>query len=219
MEDHVLKSALRPGDDCLPLDELGRYADGALSADERARADAHIVSCVNCQAELALMHAVTSSELSPEAPARAARPRWLAFDTFGMVAMAAVLLIAIATGGSYFLFIRRPPVLPGGVTTSDEVTRSRAVTVRGPVGAVREVPQRFEWIAVESARRYRVRLMTVDRQELWSESVATPGVDVPSTVQAAIAPGRTLLWDVTAYDAGESPIAESGAQSFSVASR
>ena len=69
------------------------------------------------------------------------------------------------------------------------------------------------------AVRYRVRLMEVDRQELWSTSTSALGVDLPAPVRASIAPGRTLLWDVTAYDAAGAAIAESGTQSFRVVPR
>jgi hypothetical protein len=61
--------------------------------------------------------------------------------------------------------------------------------------------------------------MAVDRQELWSTSTPALGVDLPPTVRASIAPGRTLLWDVTAYNAAGGQIAESGMRSFKVLQR
>ena len=127
------------------------------------------------------------------------------------------LLLGIAAGSFYFLLMSAAHrQLPVGVTTGDEVTRSLAVRVRGPVGDESELPQRFEWLAVDGAVRYRVRLMEVDRREVWSTSSSALGVDVPAPVRASIAPGRTLLWDVTAYDAAGTAIAESGTQSFRV---
>ena len=107
----------------------------------------------------------------------------------------------IAAGSSYLFLTRNAPELPSRVTTGDEVTRSLSVRLRGPIGEQTELPRRFEWLAVDRAVRYRVRLMAVDRQELWSTSTSALGVDLPSPVRASIAPGRTLLWDVTAYDA------------------
>jgi hypothetical protein len=56
--------------------------------------------------------------------------------------------------------------------------------------------------------------MEVDRREVWSTSTPALEVDLPAPVRTALTPGRTLLWDVTAYDASEAAIAESGAQSF-----
>jgi len=132
--------------------------------------------------------------------------------------VAAVLLVGIATG-SFFLLTRKAPSLPGSVTTGDEVTRSLALVVRQPVGDQAESPRRFEWVAVDRAVRYRVRLLEVDRHEVWSTSTSAPAVDLPPAVRTSIAPGRMLLWDVTAYDAAGAVIAESGTQSFRVAPR
>ena len=241
MEDEILRGALAPNAACLSVEQLGRYADGALSAEERASAAMHIRQCLSCQAELALLQAVISSGVRPEeaeivrdGAARveqrsrefldagrvrpSLRPRWFGLGTFPRAAVAAVLLVGIATG-SFFLLTRKAPQLPGSVTTGDEVTRSLALVVRGPMGEQVESPRRFEWVPVDRAVRYRVRLLEVDRHEVWSTSTPAPGVDLPPAVRASIAPGRTLLWDVTAYDALDKVIAESGTQSFRVAPR
>ena len=61
MEDEALRAALAPTGECLAVEQLGRYADGALGADEQGAADRHLRGCLTCQAELALLHAVTSS--------------------------------------------------------------------------------------------------------------------------------------------------------------
>jgi hypothetical protein len=240
MEDQILKSALAPNAACLSIEQLGRYADGSLDGEERAAAALHIKNCLSCQAELALLEAVTSGALRPEeaqivrdgaarleqrmAERLAAdrvetlpRPRRPGFSAFPLAAVAAVLLMA--TGSFYFLLMRKAPELPGSVATGDEVTRSLAVAVRGPIGDQAEPPGRFEWIAVDRAVRYRLRIMEVDRNEVWSTSTSAPGVDLPPAVRTSIAPGRTLLWDVTAYDAADATIAESGTQSFRVVPR
>jgi hypothetical protein len=241
MEDEVLRRALAPDARCLPIEELGRYADGALGAAEQEAAAAHVRECLTCQAELALLRAVTADTLRPEEAAivrdAAARlenrvaeiapfestaersPRGRpGFGNLPLAAVAAVLLIGMATS-TYFVLRRTAPELPGGVTTSDEVTRSLAVTVRGPVGDQVESPQRFEWLPVDGAVRYRVRLLEVDRREIWSASTSAAGVDPPPAVRTSLAPGRTLLWDVTAYDAADRVIAESGTQSFRIEPR
>ena len=239
-EDEILRAALAPGEECLSVEQLGQYAGGALGAAEQAAAATHIGRCLSCQAELALLQAVTSTDIRSEEaeivrdgvarlvhateslPAGRAEPstrrRLFGLGTLPLAAMAAVLLIGVATG-SFFLLARRAPQLPGSVTTGGEVTRSLAVTVRGPVGDRIESPQRLEWMGVDRAVRYRVRLLEVDRHEVWSTSTPAPGVDLPPAVRASITPGRTLLWDVSAYDAAGAVIAESGMQSFRVAPR
>ena len=57
MEEQNLTNALRPGPECPSIERLGRYADGALTPEERRREESHIATCANCQAELALLHA------------------------------------------------------------------------------------------------------------------------------------------------------------------
>jgi len=242
MDPEILRTALAPSAECLPLEQLGRYADGALGADEETAAAMHIRRCLNCQAELALLQAVTSSSVRTgeanivrDGVARlgqriteivgadrvetSSRRRWFRFGALLPVAAVAAVLLIVTLAGSFYLLPRKAPELPSRVTTADEVTRSLAVAVRGPLGDQVEAPRRFEWLAVDRAVRYRVRLMEVDRREVWSTSTSALGVDLPSPVRTWIGPARTLLWDVTAYDASGAPIAESGPQSFRLAPR
>ncbi len=241
MEDEVLRAALGPGDDCLSVEQLARYADGTFGSREQDAAAAHIGSCQSCQAELALLLAVTSDSLRPgeadlvsegtmrierRAPEilsrhtpRTSQPRRFWIDALPLSAVAVVLLIGISAGTFYYFRAARPPELPSRVTAGDEVPRSLSVRLRAPIGDQIEVPQRFEWLAVDRAARYRVRLMTVDRQELWSASTSALALDVPAPIRASITPGRTLQWDVMAYDAAGRTIAESGPESFRVIRR
>jgi hypothetical protein len=226
MAREILKEALGPGPGCLPLALLGRYADGTLAADDHRAAAAHVRACINCQSELALLQAFTSGPLSPEelaiareglAPRERSRPalagvRLPSFWFRLAAAVAAVLLIVVA--GRVSLRGPNAPELPASVSTADDVPRSQAISVRGPVGDQRETPRRFDWIAVDRAGRYRVRLMEVDRREVWSVMTTDAGVELPSTVRALSVPSKTLLWDVTAYDASGAVIADSGPQAF-----
>ena len=53
-----------------PTDQLADYVDGALTADERAVIEAHLVSCGRCRGEVALASAGrTALRVLPEAPA------------------------------------------------------------------------------------------------------------------------------------------------------
>jgi predicted RNA-binding Zn-ribbon protein involved in translation (DUF1610 family) len=235
MDRQVLKTALAPGEGCLSTEQIGAFADGALARDEQASAVAHLRTCPSCQAELALLHAVTSTvprpgeeEIVREGLARleghaapiagtasgAARP-WLGFSPRHLAAAAAVVL---AVAGAVYLGRERAPQLPGRVSEQD-VTRSLAVAVRSPVGDQREAPRRFEWEAVAGAVRYRVRLMEVDRREVWSASASAPALDLPPALRGPLSVPRALLWEVTAYDAAGRALAESGPQSFRVVLR
>jgi hypothetical protein len=226
MENEILRAALGPTDRCLSVEQLGRYHDGTLTDDARAAADMHIRDCLNCQAELALLVAVMSSsvrpgetELAGDRSGIASRSHWVRFTSPRLTAVAAGLLVTIAAGSAYLLLTPRVPELSSPVTPGDEVTRSLSVRLQGPAGDVTELPRRFGWLAVDRAVRYRVRLMTVDRQELWSAFTPTLEVDLPPSARTSITPGRTLLWDVTAYDAAGAPIAGSELQPFRVVAR
>jgi hypothetical protein len=239
MEKEILRAALEPGPACVAIEQLGRFADGALGSDERHTAAAHIHGCLNCQAELALLWASTSSAIrADEADVvrdgvarlerRAleiagldrtgfARRGWMPFGPLRLVAALATVLLVVAS--AVYLIKPKAPVLPASVDPGGEVTRSLSVPLRAPVGDQIEPPRRLEWVAVERAVRYRVRLMEVDRRELWSTSTTMPAVAIPLDVRARIVPSKTLLWDVTAYDASGEAIAESGPRSFRVVAR
>jgi len=209
MEDEILKQALAPGPDCLPVEELGRYVDGTLSAEQHRTAARHIDRCPTCKAELALMQSVTSLAEQNESK----RPRFLP------LAAAAAIVLAVVGAGSSYVFFGRPPELPPSATADHDVTRSLTLGVSGPIGDQREAPRRLAWVASDRAVRYRVRLLEVDRRELWSTTTSSAAVELPSDVQSSLAPGRTFLWDVTAYDAADRMVSESGRQSFRVLPR
>ena len=240
MEHEILTAALRPGPDCLPLEQLGRYADGALSAPEHRAAAAHIDACVTCQSELTLLRAFSTvpvhdderaivaagvAELqrreSPVGPARdeqhpaaSSQRRWMP-SGLSRVALPAAAALLVVVGG-YYVFKSQAPRLPPDVGPGVEATRSLKVPVRGPIGDQAVAPDRLEWLAVSGAVRYRVRLMEVDRHELWSIDTEATSSDLPASVRAQIVPGKTLVWQVTAYGPGTPPIAESDARRFRV---
>lgn len=235
MEEQNLTNALRPGPDCLSIERLGRYADGALTPDERRREESHVVTCPNCQAELALLQAfATPSVRDDEAEAvrwgveqlRRREPeifeggrlkdvpvrRWLSIERLRpALALAAVLLALV---GGYYLSTQGVPGLPTDIGSSPETTRALAVSLVGPIGDQTAVPARLQWQPVSGAARYRVRLSEVDRHEIWSSDTLDAAIDLPADVRARIVPGKTLVWQVTAYTASNAPLAESPAERF-----
>jgi hypothetical protein len=234
MEEPNLTTALRPGPDCPPIERLGRYADGALTPDERRREQAHIDGCANCQAELALLHEfaappirddeaeavrwgveqlqrrepeIFDSGRTNESPVR----RSLSFRRMRPALALAVVLLAVV--GGYYV-TNRAPRLPSDIGSGPEATRSLTIEVRSPLGDQAAVPARLEWQAIGGAARYRVRLMEVDRQVIWSGDAVDAAIDLPPDIRARIAPGKTLVWQVTAFNAANAPIAESNAGRF-----
>lgn len=243
MERKVLTGALRPGSDCLPIDQLGRYADGALSFAEREAVAAHVNGCANCQAELALLHAFTTAlvrddeqpivrqgverlqrrvpEIFGAAPHGAvARQSGSPFLALRAILSAAAVVLAVV--GGYYLLVPHAPLVPGDIgagRAGSDVVRALTVVVQAPEGDQPAPPPRFSWRAANGAARYRVELLEVDRHQLWSTETATTEVDVPADVRGLMTPGKTLLWQVTAIDASNAPIAQSGIQRFRVMRR
>jgi hypothetical protein len=235
MEEQNPMNALRPGPDCPSVERLGRYADGALTPEERRRDESHIAGCANCQAELALLHAFAALAVrDDEAEAvrrgveqlRRREPeifergwlkgspghRWMSFPRVWPALPMAIVLLALGAG--YYLTNQVAPRLPADIGSSPEATRSLSIAVRGPSGDQAVVPTRLLWQPVSGAARYRVRLSEVDRREIWSGDTVDSGIDLPPEVRARIVPGKTLVWQVTAYGASNVPIAESNAERF-----
>jgi hypothetical protein len=127
------------------------------------------------------------------------------------LAMAAVLLAIV---GGYYLTTPVVPRLPTEIGAGPDATRSLTVALRGPIGDQTAVPGRLEWQPVSGAVRYQVRLTEVDRLEIWASDTTDTVVDLPPDVRARIVPGKTLVWQVTAYGASNAPIAESNAERF-----
>jgi hypothetical protein len=61
--------------------------------------------------------------------------------------------------------------------------------------------------------------MEDDRHEIWTADTKALELELPAAIRSSLAFPRTLLWDVTAYDATGAVLAESGAQSFSIVRR
>jgi len=238
MDQQNLTNALRAGSDCPSIERLGRYADGALTPEDRSREESHIAACTNCQAELTLLHAFTTSEVQVDEAAAvrwgveelrrregeifggdrargSSVRRWLSAGRLRPAfAMAAVLLAIV---GGYYLTTPAVPRLPTEIGSSPDATRSLTVAILGPIGDQTAVPSRLEWRPVSGAARYHVRLSEVDRQTIWSGDTTGTAIDLPSDVRARIVPGKTVVWQVIAYDASNAPIAESSAERFRVA--
>ena len=70
---------------------------------------------------------------------------------------------------------------------------------------------------VAGAAKYQVRLLEVDRSPLWQTETMDTRADLPSIVRDRIVPGKTILCEIIALDAGVAKIADSGIVRFRVA--
>jgi hypothetical protein len=237
-EKRIFRAALTPGDDCLPIEQLEKcLLDGSTPPAALAK---HLESCAYCRTEVQLLREfhdgspretemaavqVVASRLQErsgeifqsESAAVEIREPWWRFSWrapwHGPAALAfAGIVVMIAIG----LQPRNtPPVLhqPG---IDREVLRSNAIAVISPSGDIQEAPGAIRWQTAPGAMKYVVRLREVDGTELWSAETAQSTVDVPAEVRARIVPAKTLLCQVSAFDAAGRQVAISDTVRFRV---
>jgi hypothetical protein len=122
------------------------------------------------------------------------------------------VLIAVAVGVQWRQSVSPEIHAPG--PAGQVVLRSGAFDVIAPAGDIREVPQEIRWQPVAGAVQYEVRLLEVDRHELWKTTASNPQADVPSQVRAMIVPSKTLLIQVVAFDGAGRRIAAAEPERF-----
>jgi hypothetical protein len=216
-----LKTALGPAADCPPLEQLARALEAGEGEAWRKSAEEHVAACAHCRDELAMMREFLDAGPRPEEagniawitrrlekqrvvkPVRGRMSGW-----FGMRAWAAAACLLLVAGSLYYM--QRGGGAPALTGPGAGVMRSQVLELVEPVGDVSRMPQQFRWQSVPSAAHYQVRLMEVDRREIWEADTATESVGIPSTVLAFIAPGRSLLWEVKAFDQAGKPLSTSG---------
>jgi len=227
-DDELLAAALAGARDCPPLEELERLlTEGAPGSLKQ-----HVDGCAHCQTELQMLRSFTSDEVaeheraavdsiasrlragSTAIPAvrtvevrhswwkRILAVRWLTPAT------AALALAMVVAGVAIELRRGRQPSLDTAIGGS-EVLRSSAIAVLSPIGDVREKPAEIRWEAAPNATRYRVRIMEVNRTEVWGQETTAPRVDLPASVRYLIVPAKTLLIQITAFGANGGKVAES----------
>jgi putative zinc finger protein len=241
-ERRLLKEALSPSQSCVTLIELDGLADGSLTGSASRRVRSHLGGCPRCQMELALLQqferasprageeadarwitgqleqkfagalsARQAERLKPEGSRRSFWPALRPLQAGGL-AIAAVLLVA-AVGIA--LRDSRPPEMSTAVSER-QVFRSGEVSVLEPAENPAEAPSKLRWAPWAAADSYSVRVMEVDRKELWSAETRQTAVALPAAVRAQIVPRKPLLWEVVARDADGRTLASSGIHTFVV---
>jgi hypothetical protein len=106
---------------------------------------------------------------------------------------------------------RKQPELRADAGTS-VVYRTEALQIVRPSGELPEAPKDLEWKNFAEASKYRVTIMEVDRNPLWTAETADLRIEVPREVRAKMLPGKTVLWQVTALDSRGRVLATSQAE-------
>lgn len=222
-----LAAALGATADCLQLDDLEQALDGRKGEDARRNMEAHVAGCVHCRTGLALLREFDSGAIRPEerrdvswvvARLRRRSPEpawwnrlWRIRIMMPAAALAAAILLVVG------LQLRRPVMEPVPYSPGADVMRSQSLKVIAPVGDIATPPQALEWQAVAGATHYRVRVLEVDRSELWSTTTSQQRIVLPKSVLRSVAPLKTILWEITAVDTAGNVLASSGLQHFRLA--
>lgn len=238
----LFKEALSPSQSCATLVELDGLDDGSLTESASRRVRSHVATCARCQTELALLHEFerASPRRGEEAAARwitgqleqkfaatlpnprseqreVERPRrsfwsgWRPIQAGGFAIAAALLVAAVGIA----LRDSRPPEISTAVSER-QVFRSGEISVVAPSQNPTQAPSELRWAPWAAADSYSVRVMEVDRKELWSAETRQTSVALPAAVRAQIVPRKPLLWEVIARDADGRTLASSGIHTFMV---
>jgi hypothetical protein len=233
-EDRLLRSALGRTPECLPVERLESPLE-SLDAPGRA----HVERCAYCQNERAMLAAFEDAAPQPEEAAALAwiqseldrrklsvppaeantlwsktRAWWqgsFSSRAWQSVPIAAGLLLVVAGG----MYLRkgdtglRPPA-------GQQVWRSQSFTAITPVGDVTAAPTELQWNAVPGAAKYLVRVMEVDRTEIWRGEATAARIVLPPEIRGPMTPGRSFLWTVTAREVTGGTLAETGLQTFHI---
>ncbi|MDQ6699140.1 MAG: hypothetical protein M3Z36_03015 [Acidobacteriota bacterium] len=228
-ERSLLKQAFSATPECPPLEHLQTYAETGPPP------GSHAAACSHCQAEIGLLREFLKSEPGRE---ESLPVQWIAAElkrreqpiaprrrfSFGswvpdlrsMSLVAASLLVMVGAG--FYLQHQRDPGLSGVYRSGDEIMRSGLVAAT-PAGEIAQAPAEFTWEAAPGATRYEVTVMEVDHNEIWKTESTQTRAEPTSRIRNILAPGRSFLWQVDAFDGGGKKIASSNLQKFHISPR
>ena len=215
-----------PGPDCPPPEVYLRDAD--LSDAERARVESHARVCPACAAERELARSFDADaaldedtsaivqRLRDEAPWH---PRTTTVSSLDQardrrsqrrrsfigipLAMAAAVLVAIGAI-TQLLGPHAPPIGAPGAGT---MMRGSEIETVAPEGDIPQQPDALEWRDVPDAASYRVTILGVDGDPVWSGTSAGSPAQLPDAALTAMHPTVLYRWQVEAMNANGARIA------------
>ena len=223
-------------DACPDLDELFRI----LGEEKPAREfEEHLERCPRCATEAAMYREFESGGLRPgeqddiawvvrrlqqEDPA-AAPPRSQRGDGGWISSLARRLSslgwrplapLAAAIALAMVLWTWSPGV-PDVVDVSDAPTlRAGQIESLEPTGVLTAAPTELRWEAVPGAAVYQVRVLEIDRTELWRADTTEASVAMPADIREKMVIGRRVLWEVTALDSAGAKLGGVGTADFAI---
>jgi putative zinc finger protein len=171
--------AIRVTDQHLDPREVAGYVDRLLPNTERARIEAHLVTCPECRAEIAEAGRIIASLPRPRRVRRGVM--------VSAAGIAAMLLVFLWPRADRDLGIRQHRESP--------VTTTIAPRILAPIGGVESV-DRFVWSSVPHAGIYTLRIFDPDGSVVWQSETSDTVLTPPPPV--ALRLGRSYYWKVEA---------------------
>ncbi len=232
----IIRQALTASAECPTIEDLASYLDRETQGEPRVRLESHLSSCPRCLTELSLLKDFQIAARSAEktdvrwieqglrqrfsGAARAAEserePWWNRLWSLPSMRVLALGFGCLLVVVGIALHSRRPSALELRTGIGGGELRSTSVLLIEPVGDLPSAPREMKWQAVSGVARYHVRLLEVDRHEVWSGDSSSTSIRLPGSVGERFRPGKTLLWQVVAYDSSGKEIASSDLQSVRV---
>ena len=233
----AIRAALEPTSDCPGIEELEAFASGQVpDGSSLAR---HVQTCTYCQTEMHLM----KTFLAPEAarptheageaaerlgsrskeilrqafPVRESRPWWKAAFTVRRMAQVSLAMAAVLVVAAAVVFLRSTPSQPqleAKNQSGQDVLRSGSFAVLSPTGDLQQRPKEMAWEKVPQASSYQVRLLAVDRSELWKATTTDTRIELPAAAAEQIVPAKTLFAEITAFDSSGKQVGATGLVRF-----
>ena len=177
---------------CPPPETILALVRREGSEEQRVATLNHVLSCVDCERELALLRALERAG-AMDTPA----PRRAPWRRYAGIALAASVVLAIALGPAHRLFERERTVRGGAETLAPIVPAAGAVLSASPA-----LPLTFVWHAVPGAAAYTLELLTGEGALVVSAETKDTTLTLASP--GALAPGD-YQWSVTArgFDGSE----------------
>jgi hypothetical protein len=236
LAEDAIREALKATGECPGIEELEALASG--QAPPANNLTQHLQACTYCQTELHLL----KTFLAPEAggtreagqaaerlrgrsreifrqafPTRESTPWWKAAFTMRRMAQASLAMAALLLVVATVVFLRSTPSRPqleARNQTAPDVLRSGSFAVLSPAGDLRERPKEIVWQKVPQTASYQVRLLAVDRSEIWKATTADARIELPAAAREQIVPAKTLFAEITAFDSSGNQVGTTGLVRF-----
>jgi len=214
----------------------------AFASDRPAAANRfakHFETCTYCQTEVQLFKKFLAADVVAQTPdaAKAAEllrsrskqifrqafpvpeptPWWKSAFTVRRMAQVSLAMAALLLFAAAIVFLRSSPSQPqleARNQTGQEVLRSGSFALLSPVGDLQERPKEIVWEKVAQASSYQIRLLAVDGTEIWKATAADTRIELPAAVREQIVPAKTLLAEITAFDASGAQLGGTGQVRF-----